>query len=69
MYNNLKKVILKHPKDAFISQEHLRNEWKKFNYINEPNYIKAQNEFEQFYAIIKNMSLKLNFYQLQRQLD
>ncbi|MFP5111505.1 dimethylarginine dimethylaminohydrolase family protein [Bacillaceae bacterium C204] len=61
MYNNLKRVILKHPKDAFISQEHLRNEWKKFNYINEPNYIKAQNEFEQFYAIIKEHVAEIEF--------
>lgn len=53
MYKNLNKVIVKHPNDAFISQEHLHNEWKKFNYIDEPDFIKAQHEYEQFLSIIK----------------
>lgn len=61
MHKNLKKVILKHPQDAFISQEHLRNEWKKFNYINEPDYIKAQNEYEQFHKIIKEHVAEIEF--------
>ncbi len=61
MYKNLNKVILKHPKDAFVSQEHLRNEWKKYNYINEPDYIKAQQEFEQFLSIIKEHVAEIEF--------
>ena len=61
MYKNLKKVILKHPKDAFISQEHLRNEWEGFNYINEPDFTKAHHEFEQFYAIVKEHVEEIEF--------
>jgi N-dimethylarginine dimethylaminohydrolase len=53
MYKRLNTVIVKHPKDAFISQEHLSKEWKRFNYINEPDFIKAQHEYEQFLAIVK----------------
>lgn len=53
MYKKLNRVIVKHPKDAFISQEHLGREWKRFNYINEPDFLKAQHEYEQFIAIIK----------------
>ena len=53
MYKKLNTVIVKHPKEAFISQEHLRSEWKKFNYISEPDYMKAQQEYEQFLSIIK----------------
>lgn len=53
MYKKLNTVIVKHPKDAFINQEYLSKEWKKFNYINEPDFIKAQNEYEQFISIIK----------------
>jgi arginine deiminase len=61
MHKSLNKVILKHPKDAFISQEHLRDEWEKFNYINEPDYIKAQNEYEKFHAIIKEHVAEIEF--------
>ncbi|MFL6518285.1 MAG: dimethylarginine dimethylaminohydrolase family protein [Bacillus sp. (in: firmicutes)] len=53
MYKKLNTVIVKHPKEAFISQEHLKKEWKKFNYIHEPDFSKAQHEFEQFLSIIK----------------
>lgn len=53
MYKKLDTVIVKHSKDAFLNQEHLRKEWKKFNYINEPDFIKAQHEYEQFLSIIK----------------
>ncbi|USK41442.1 amidinotransferase [Cytobacillus firmus] len=53
MYKKLNTVIVKHPKEAFICQEHLRSEWKKFNYISEPDYMKAQQEYEQFLSIIK----------------
>jgi arginine deiminase len=61
MYKNLNKVILKHPKDAFISQDHLGNEWKRFNYMNEPDFIKAQDEFEQFLSIIKEHVTEIEF--------
>lgn len=61
MFKNLNKVIVKHPKDAFISQEHLRNEWKKFNYINEPDFIKAQHEYEQFLSIMKQHVEQIEF--------
>ena len=52
MIDKLTDVIVKHPKDAFISQEHLQANWKKFNYISEPNYEKALEEYEEFLAIL-----------------
>jgi arginine deiminase len=61
MYKKLSTVIVKHPKDAFISQEHLKNEWKKFNYIQEPDFTKAQHEFEQFLSIIREHVEQIEF--------
>ncbi len=61
MYKKLNTVIVKHPKEAFISQEHLRSEWKKFNYISEPDYMKAQQEYEQFLSIIKKHVGQIKF--------
>ena len=61
MYKKLTKVILKHPKDAFISQEHLSNAWENFNYIQEPDFIKAHQEFEQFLAIMKEHVAEIVF--------
>ncbi|MEW9050069.1 MAG: arginine deiminase family protein [Neobacillus sp.] len=64
MYQTLHKVILKHPRDAFISQEHLRKNYERFNYINEPDYIKAQAEYEQFLTIIKEHVAEIEFLPL-----
>lgn len=53
MHEKLTKVIVKHPKEAFISQSHLHNEWKRFNYIEEPNYDASLQEYEAFLGILK----------------
>jgi arginine deiminase len=53
MHKKLDSVIVKHPKDAFLNQGHLSNEWERFNYFKEPDFNKAQLEFEQFISILK----------------
>lgn len=52
MYKQLTTVVVKHPSDAFISQENLSKEWKRFNYIEEPNFSEAQKEYDEFLAIL-----------------
>ncbi|WP_341301897.1 arginine deiminase family protein [Lysinibacillus sp. FSL H8-0500] len=54
MYAPLKHVIVKHPKDAFRSQQHLSDEWKTFNYLSEPNFDQALIEYAKFIAILEN---------------
>jgi arginine deiminase len=61
MHKKLTYVIVKHPEHAFLNQEHLSREWKKFNYINEPNFLKAHKEFEQFLSIINRHVEKVDF--------
>lgn len=53
MYTPLKHVIVKHPKDAFRSQNHLSDEWKTFNYLSEPNFEEALKEYAEFVEILK----------------
>lgn len=61
MYAPLKHVIVKHPKDAFRSQEHLSDEWKTFNYLSEPNYDEAQKEYAEFMSILEKYVKKIDF--------
>ncbi len=53
MYKNIEQVLLKHPKDAFISQKHLTDNWKKFNYVDVPEYETTLQEYLVFEGIIK----------------
>jgi arginine deiminase len=61
MYKKLDMVIVKHPKDAFIHQDHLSNEWKKFNYIQEPHFSKAEQEYEKFLSILRQHVRHIEF--------
>jgi len=49
----LRSVLLKHPREAFRSQEHLEMEWERFGYLECPNYAAALEEYEVFSAILR----------------
>lgn len=53
MFNRLDRVIVKHPDDAFISQEHVSLHWKTFNYAEEPDFNEALVEYGDFITILK----------------
>lgn len=54
MYKTMKTVAIKNPREAFISQKHLSENFKRFNYIKEPDYDLALKEYEEFEKIIKD---------------
>ncbi|SUB56423.1 dimethylarginine dimethylaminohydrolase family protein [Peptoniphilus lacrimalis] len=53
MVGKITDILLKSPKDAFISQENLERNYEAFNYIGCPNYEKTLKEYEIFEGIIK----------------
>lgn len=53
MYKKLEKVIVKHPKEAFVGQSHINSNWQAFNYLEEPDFVEAVKEYENFIAILK----------------
>jgi arginine deiminase len=53
MVNKVESILIKHPKDAFISQEHLNQKWKDYKYIGCPDFEAAVKEFSEFEKIIK----------------
>lgn len=61
MFKKLEQVIVKHPRDAFISQDHLHQQWKTFNYIEEPNYEAAVSEYEEFITILEKHVKKIDY--------
>lgn len=52
MVGKIKSVLLKRPSEAFISQEHLNNNFEKFYYFGCPDYEKASIEYKAFEKII-----------------
>ncbi len=48
----VKSILLKHPKDAFISQENIDSQWQKLNYTNPPDFSKTIEEYEAFLELL-----------------
>jgi N-dimethylarginine dimethylaminohydrolase len=48
-------IILKHPRDAFVSQDNVDTQWKRLNYSNPPDYNKAIEEYDYFADLLKTM--------------
>jgi N-dimethylarginine dimethylaminohydrolase len=61
MVDRIESVIIKHPRDAFISAENLENHWQEFNYAGCPDYKKALMEFKHFEGLLKKYIPKI-FY-------
>ncbi len=45
-YGKLSSIVLKRPRDGFISQEKIDNEWKELNYLSPPSFEQACIDFE-----------------------
>lgn len=50
----IESILLKHPKDAYISQKNINAQWKDLNYINCLDYKKAIKEYEHFVKLLKS---------------
>ncbi|WP_257349691.1 dimethylarginine dimethylaminohydrolase family protein [Pseudalkalibacillus decolorationis] len=53
MFKALEHVIVKHPNEAFISQENISKEWEIFNYVKEPDFNESLKEYADFISIIE----------------
>jgi len=54
MVNNVRRILLKHPKDAFQSQDKCDKESKKLNYSNPPNFNLAVVQYDLFVKLIES---------------
>ena len=61
MVNPVKRILLKHPKDAFISQENIDNTFSQLNYLDNPIFNKACADYEKFLNLIKSFNPEIHF--------
>ena len=57
----IKSILLKHPKDAFVSQKNIDAQWKKLNYSDCPDYAKAVDEYENFVERLKEEASEIHY--------
>ncbi len=57
----LRKVLLKHPRDAFRSREYIREHWDSLNYLRPPDFSRALREFDYFIRILEDAGAEVCF--------
>jgi len=57
----VKRLLLKHPKDAFLNQENIRTQWKELNYLDCPDYDEALEEYECFVELLKRSIPEIDY--------
>ena len=61
MVNPIKKILLKHPKNAFINQEIINKQYSGLNYSEAPNFNKAIFDYEKFTKLLISFGIELYF--------
>ena len=61
MVDPIKKILLKHPKNAFINQEIINKQYLELNYSEAPNFNKAILDYEKFVSLLKSFGIELHY--------
>ena len=48
----IKRILLKHPRDAFVSAANIAAQWQDLNYLGAPDLAKALDEYEFFVSLL-----------------
>lgn len=57
----LKRLVVKHAKDAFQSESKINSEWQPLNYLSPPNYTEALREYDQFINLLERLGVETMF--------
>ena len=61
MVGSLKRVLIKHPKDAYQSQAKINEQSRQLNYIGAPDYNKAIIDYERLVDFLKSSSIQIDY--------
>lgn len=59
--NQIRSLLLKHPRDAFISQKNIQAQWKELNYSEPPDYKKSLEEYDDLVEILRAYVPEIHF--------
>lgn len=52
MVKPVRRILLKHPRDAFVSAANIAAQWKELNYLGAPDLAKVLDEYEFFVSLL-----------------
>ena len=57
----IRSLLLKHPREAWLGQENIRDQWKALGYTEEPDFAKAVAEYDRFVDILSGIVTDVHF--------
>src|SRR4051794_7135056 len=57
----LTRVLLKHPRDAFVDDRTIAAEWEPLNFSAAPDLLRAIEEYERFADILRSSGAEVHF--------
>ena len=61
MVDPIKKVLLKHPSNAFINQRKIDKQYLELNYLAAPNFNSAISDYEKFVDLLKLFDIEIHY--------
>ncbi|MGY8750630.1 MAG: dimethylarginine dimethylaminohydrolase family protein [Fidelibacterota bacterium] len=61
MVGEIKRVLVKHPKDAYQNQLKINAQSKQLNYLGKPDYNKSTSDYEQLINFFKTNNIEIHF--------
>jgi N-dimethylarginine dimethylaminohydrolase len=59
--SKLERLLLKHPRDAFVNASTIAAEWQELHYLEPPDFEKAQTEYDEFVRILESHVTEIHF--------
>ena len=61
MVDPIKKILLKHPSNAFLNQRNINKQYLKLNYLAAPNFNSAISDYEIFVDLLKSFDIEIHY--------
>lgn len=62
-YGTLQTVFIKKATDTFIDQATIHRQWKELNFLSEPDFLIAQNEYHHFEKILRTNGTEIKHFE------
>jgi N-dimethylarginine dimethylaminohydrolase len=57
----IESLLLKHPREAFVSQQNIDDSWIDLNYLGRPDFGKAVEEYENFLTLLQKFVREIHY--------
>ncbi len=61
MVDPIKKILLKHPSNAFLNQRNINKQYLELNYLAAPNFNSAISDYEIFVDLLKSFDIEIYY--------